>query len=71
MSTLTHPQVVPSLYEVLLLNIKEDILKNMGNQLMDRIDFLVWGKMSHLVNVFFCLQQKKEIHIGLEQLEGK
>jgi len=28
--------------------------------------------VSHfLQNIFFCVQQKKEIHTGLEQLEGE
>jgi len=31
LSSFTHPQVVPNLYELfLLLNTKEDILKNVG-----------------------------------------
>ncbi len=29
---ITHTQVFPNLYEFLLLNTKEDILKNVGNQ---------------------------------------
>jgi len=29
------------------------------------------GSMNFLVTNFFCLQQKKEIDIGLEQLEGE
>ncbi len=33
LSSFTHPQVVPNLYEVfVLLNTKEDILKNVGNR---------------------------------------
>jgi len=39
----THPYVVPNLYEFLLLNTKEDILKNVGNQLMVAIDFIVFS----------------------------
>jgi len=32
LSSFTHPHVVPNLYEVLLLNTNEDILKNVGHQ---------------------------------------
>jgi len=36
LSSFTHPQVVPKMYEFfLLLNTKEDILKNVGNQTVD------------------------------------
>ncbi len=35
LSSLTHLHVVPNLYEFLILNIKEDILKNAGNQIVD------------------------------------
>jgi len=34
-SPFTHPQVVPNLNEFLLLNTKEDVLKNVGNQTVD------------------------------------
>jgi len=34
LTSFTHPQVVPNLYEFLLLNTKED-LKNVGNQTVD------------------------------------
>jgi len=33
-SSITHPHVIPNLYEF-LLNAKEDILKNLGNQIVD------------------------------------
>jgi len=33
----THPQVVIKLYDFLLLNKKEDILKNLGNQTFDEL----------------------------------
>ncbi len=32
LSHLIYPQVVPNLYDFLLLNVKEYILKNVGNQ---------------------------------------
>jgi len=60
----------------LLLNTQKDILKNVGNQTVDKkentkstrtIDCLV---TNILRNIFFCVQQKKEIHTGLEQHEG-
>jgi len=35
LSSFTHLQVVPNLYEFLLLNTKEAFLKNVGNQTVD------------------------------------
>jgi len=70
----------------LLLNTKYDMLKNVGNQTVDGpIDFhsmgaqkyeSQWGSskvwLPHIVqNIFFCVQQKKGIHTGLEKLEGR
>jgi len=53
-------------------------------QLMDPIDFnsifsQLWKSMGSinclvtdiLQNIFFCVQQKKEIHTGLKQVEGE
>jgi len=49
------------------LNTKEDILKNVSNQTVD-----VWLWLTHILqNIVFCVQQKKEIHTGLEQHEGE
>jgi len=80
----TRLQVVSNLYEFLLLNTKEDILKN-ARQLMDPIDFhiffLLWKSMGYkyvincmvtdiLQNIFFCIQQKKFIQV-FKQLDGE
>ncbi len=52
-----------------LLNTKEDILKNVGNR-------AVLGHQSlplhfFFLNIFHCVQQNKDIHTGLEILEGE
>ncbi len=57
----------------LLLIMKEDILKNVGNQKllqksMGTINCLV---TLILQNIFFYVQQNKEIHRCLEHLEGE
>ncbi len=69
-----------------LLNTKEDILKNVGTeQFWGTIDFhsilffLIWKSMvpqnslvtNFLQNIFICVQQNKDIHTGLELLEGE
>jgi len=62
----------------LLLNTKEDILKNLGNQTVLAVLFFhesQWGPSTVWLPTvfkisFFCVQQKKEIHTGLEQHEG-
>ncbi len=50
MSSFTHPQFVPNLYYFfLLLNTKEDILNNVGNQTVDgshSIFFILWVLMA-------------------------
>jgi len=83
LSSFTHPQVVANLYEFLLLNTKEDILKNDWDfgtiNLHSSFIFLLWKSMlpnNHLVpivlqNIVLCVQQKKETHTGLQQLEGE
>jgi len=63
----------------LLLNTKEDILNY--NQTVDGLQWkkILWKSMGSinclvtngLQNIFFCVQQKKETHTGLEQLEGE
>ncbi len=68
-----------------LLNTKEDILKNVGNRaVLGTIDFhsifsLLWKSMvpqnslvtNFLQNIFLCVRQNKDIHTGLELLEGE
>jgi len=43
--------------------------------LMDPIDFnsrkSQWGPSTVPTYIFFCVQQKKEIHTGLKQLESE
>ncbi len=48
LSSCTHPQVVPNLYEFLLLNTKEDILKNVC------LPNLWWSPLTSIM-FFFCL----------------
>ncbi len=64
-----------------LLNIKEDTLKNDGNQFLVPIDssysvffhtMEVMGPSNCLItsivpNILFCIQQQKKSHTGLEQ----
>jgi len=61
----------------LLLNTKDCILKKMGSQTVNvhsmekKYYGSQWGPSlltNILQNIFFCVQQKKEIHTGLEQL---
>jgi len=64
----------------LLVNTKEYILRNVGNQTVDGpIDFYITLKVNGPHQLFgypffnmiiFCVQQKKETHSGLEPLEG-
>ncbi len=69
-----------------LLNTKEDILKNVGKQSSSGapltsivLFFLLWKSMmpqnrlvtNFLQNIFLCVQQNKDIHTGLELLEGE
>jgi len=66
---------------LLLLNTKEDILKNVSNQTLTSIvgekkkTMEQQGPINCLLtdilqNIFSCVQQKKETHTGLKQLEG-
>ncbi len=69
----------------LLLNTKRVFLRILVNkQLLVAIDFhgifsILWKSMAArnclvtiiLQNNFFCVQQKKETHTGLEELEGE
>ncbi len=66
----THPQVVPTCMNVfVLLNTKEDILKNVGS----RAVLVPQNSLAtnFLQNIFLCVRQNKEIHKGLELLEGE
>ncbi len=61
LSSFTHPEVVPTCMSFfLLLNTKEDILKNVDNQ------HFCWYPLTSI-----CIQQKKEIHTDLEQHVGE
>ncbi len=82
LSSFTHPQVFQTCMNVfVLLNTKEDILKNVGNRavLDHSIFFQLWKSMmplnslvtNFLQNIFLCVRQNKEIHTGLELLEGE
>jgi len=52
----THPQVVIKLYDFLLLNKKEDILKNLGNQTFDGLHWLPWYGKKYCVCVCECVR---------------
>jgi len=63
----------------LLLNTKEEILKNLGNQTVLAFLFFhesQWGPSTVCISTVFkisffvCVQWKKEFHTGLEQHEG-
>jgi len=58
-----------------LLNTKEDIFKNVGNQTVDvTMNKIIWTStagINILQYIFFCVQQNSETHTGLEQFEGK
>ncbi len=79
-----HPHDFPNLYEFLLLNIKKDILKNVGTQIAAAaIDFhshyffhtMEINGYQQMFNyrclILFCIQWKKETLTGLEQPEDK
>jgi len=85
-TSVTLPLVVANLCEpvFLLLNTKEDILKN--DWIVGTIDFhsillwiILWKSMVPnkclvpivLQNIFLCVQQKKETRTGLQQLEAE
>ncbi len=44
LSSFTHPQVVPNLYEFVLPNTKEDILKKVWKQFWGTVDFIIKKK---------------------------
>ncbi len=67
---------------ILSLSSIEYILKNVNNETVEDVDFhstekILWKLMATinclvtniLRNIFFCVQQKKETHTGLNQLE--
>ncbi len=75
----SHPHIVPNLYDFVLWNIKDDILKNVGNQTvwfpLDEYKIEVNGNRDCLVinilqNIFFCFLPKKEMHTCLVTHEG-
>ncbi len=87
LSSFTHPQVVPSLYEF-LSSVKHKIRyfkKTVNNQTVAgshwRLDYgkkIHWKSMAtsnclviNNIQNLFCVQQKRETHTGLEQLEGE
>ncbi len=83
----THPQVVPNLYEFLCsAGHKGRYSEECGKQSSSGAPltsivffFLLWKSMvpqnslvtNFLQNIFLCVQQNKEIHTGLELLEGE
>ncbi len=87
LSSFTHPQVVPNLYECLCsAEHRGRYSEECGNQsssgapLTSIVFFsLLWKSMvpqnslvtNFLQNIFLCVQQDKEIHTGLELLEGE
>ncbi len=87
LSSFTHPQVVPNLYECLCsAEHKGRYSEEWGKQsssgapLTSIVFFpLLWKSMvpqnslvtNFLQNIFLCVQQNKDIHTGLEQLEGE
>ncbi len=87
LSSFTHPQVVPNLYECLCsAEHKGRYSEECGKQSSSGAPltsivffFLLWKSMvpqnslvtNFLQNIFLCVQQNKEIHTGLELLEGE
>ncbi len=83
----THPQVVPNLYECLCsAEHKGRYSEECGKQSSSGapmtsivLFFLLWKSMvpqnsritNFLQNISLCVQQNKEIHTGLELLEGE
>ncbi len=79
----THPQVVPNLYECLCSaehkgRYSEECEKQSSSG-APVFFFLLWKSMvpqnslitNFLQNIFLCVQQNKDIHTGLERLEGE
>ncbi len=87
LSSFTHPQVVPNLYECLCsAEHKGRYSEQCGKQRSSgapltsiMFSFLLWMSMvpqnslitNFLQNIFLCVQQKKDIHTGLELLEDE
>ncbi len=87
MSSFTHPQIVPNLYECICSaehkgRYSEECEKQSisGAPLTSIVFFfLLWKSMvpqnslvtNFLQNIFLCVRQNKEIHTGLELLEGE
>ncbi len=87
LSSFTHPQVVPNLYECLCsAEHKGRYSEECGKQSSSGAPltsivffFLLWKSMvpqnnlvtNFLQNIFLCVQQNKDIHTGLELLEGE
>ncbi len=87
LSSFTHPQVIPNLYEWLCSaehkgRYSEECGKqsSFGAPLTSIVFiFLIWMSMipqnslvtNFLQNIFLCVQQNKDIHTGLELLEGE
>ncbi len=87
LSSFTHPQVVPNLYERLCsAEHKGRYSEECGKQSSSGAPltsivffFLLWKSMvpqnslvtNFLQNIFLCVQQNKEMHTGLELLEGE
>jgi len=73
LSSFTQLQVVLNLYDFLYYT------KNKRRYYEECLFFLLWKSMGSinclvtdiLQNIFFCVQQKKENHTGLKQLEGE
>ncbi len=81
LSSFTPPQVVPNLYECLCsAEHKGRYSEECGTiDLHSIFFFLLWKSMvpqnslvtNFLQNIFLCVQQNKDIHTGLELLEGE
>ncbi len=87
LSSFTHPQVVPNLYQCLCsAEHKGRYSEECGKQSSSGAPltsivffFLLWKSMvpqnslvtNFLQNICLCVRQKKEIHTGLELLEGE
>ncbi len=87
LSSFTHPQVVPNLYECLCsAEHKERYSEECGKQSSSGAPltsivffFLIWKSMvpknslitNFLQNIFFYVRQNKDIHTGLELLEDE
>ncbi len=50
MWSFTHPQIQTRMSVFLLLNIKEDILKNVGNQIVQPLTLIIFSTQSMEIN---------------------